>query len=55
MGMEYIVKAYFIIRIEADGIYINKLDSSSLWQDMEDLKLFMDNEIKSYSILDYQA
>ncbi len=45
----------FIIRIEADGIYINKLDSSSLWQDMEDLKLFMDNEIKSYSILDYQA
>ena len=44
----------FTILIQTDGIYINKHDSSSLWQDIEDLKLYIDNQIKLYSILNYQ-
>jgi len=44
----------FTIIIQTDGIYINKHDSSSLWQDIEFLKLYFDNQIKSYSILDFQ-
>lgn len=44
----------FTIIIQTDGIYINKYDSSSLWQDIEYLRLYFDNQIKSYSILDFQ-
>jgi|688.fasta_scaffold1986632_1 hypothetical protein len=44
----------FIILIQTDGIYINKHDSTTLWQDIEDLKLYFDNQVKLYSILDYQ-
>jgi hypothetical protein len=44
----------FTVIIQKDGVYINKHDSSSLWQDIEDLKVYIDNQIKSYSILDFQ-
>ncbi len=44
----------FSIIMNSDSIYVCRYDCLLLWQDIEDLKAFMDRHIKSYAVLDYQ-
>ncbi len=43
----------FTLTIQADGIYICKHDSSEIWKGLDELKSFLDTEIKVYKLINY--